>query len=291
MGMRNFDYFAVNTVNEALDFLTKHKDRCVLLAGGTDIIVKLKDGILHPEVVLDITRIGELNFIREDNEKIYVGPLVTHTELLESSIIHNSAPALHQALSQLGSPLIRNIATIGGNVVTASPVADSVPPLFTLSAELMLLSAEGKKRVISIDKFGIGPQKSVIEPDELLIEIAFRKVKPGEISFFRKLGQRKSLAISKVSCAFWGAFEDDKFSDVSVALGAVAPKVIRAEKTAEYLVGKAPTFEVIKEAGEIARSEATPITDVRSTEYYRKCMAGNLLVKGLAEILGIKLPA
>ncbi len=289
MGMRNFDYVSAGNVNEALGILNQYKGDCVVLAGGTDLIVKLKERTIVPRIVLDITKIKELRFIRENEDRIHIGPLVTHTELAESSIIQNRAPVLYQAISHLGSPLIRNIATIGGNCVTASPVADTVPALFVLDAKLTLLCSGGKRRIVPIEEFGIGPQKCIIAPNELLTEITFRRVKPGEISFFRKLGQRKTLAISKVSCAFWGSIKNNKFQDVKVALGAVAPKVIRAYKTEEFLRGKEPTVEVIKQAGEIARTEATPITDVRSTQEYRKAMAGNLLVKGLVESLGVEI--
>ncbi|MGB9561501.1 MAG: FAD binding domain-containing protein [bacterium] len=284
--MKEFMVFVPRSVDEALEFLDTEKGS-VILAGGSDLVVKLKERKLTPKYVVDISHIDELRFIKEDGDYIVLGPLMTHEELRLSPFIMEFAPILHEALSQLGSPQIRNIGTIGGNIVTASPVADSVPPLFVLDATLKLQKKSGK-RVVHISEFGIGPQKTIIERNELLTEIKFKKMGAHEVGFFRKLGQRKALSIAKVSVAMWAMVKNDTIEDISIALGAVAPKVVYAKNGMSTLKGKPITPENIKEAANvIAERDCSPITDIRSTVDYRRAMTSSLFIDGCERVFGV----
>jgi len=283
--MKEFRALIPRSVQEALELLSKKKG-AMLLAGGSDLVVKLKERKVTPRYIIDITHLKELKFIREDGECLLIGPLVTHSELSMSDLIDKYAPVLKEAVRCLGSPQIRNIGTIGGNIVTASPVADTVPPLFVLDATLTLRKKDGERRV-HIRDFGVGPQKSIIEPTEMLTEIRVKKMGENEVGFYRKLGQRKALAISKVSVAFWAKMSDRVFEDVKIALGAVAPRVVYAQKAMEFLRGKPASVDVIKMASEVIKSDCTPITDIRSTEEYRREMTGALLIEGCERIFGM----
>jgi CO/xanthine dehydrogenase FAD-binding subunit len=191
---------------------------------------------------------------------------------------------LSEAAFLIGSPQLRNTATIGGNLVNASPVADSSPPLMVLDAELTLRSVENERRV-PVREFFAGPGKTVIEPYELLTEISFAKLPPGGVGFYERLGQRRLLSISKVGVAFKANIRDGVMTEAAVALGAVAPTVIMAPETMNFLEGKKYSREVAEEASRIAGNESRAITDIRSTKDYRDKMAGALLLRGLARVM------
>lgn len=277
--MREFMVFVPKDLNEALEFLHSEKDTKIL-AGGSDLVVKLKERKLTPRYVVDISHLDELRFIKEEDEFLVVGPLITHEELKESPLIEQFAPILKEAVSVLGSPQVRNIGTIGGNIVTASPVADTVPPLFVLNATLKLQKVS-TYRLVHISNFGVAPQKTIIDHDEILTEIRFRKMKPGEVGFYRRLGQRKALSIAKVSVACWAKVANETIEDISIALGAVAPTVVYAKTSMEFLKGKPVTKDNILKAAElIEKNDCSPITDIRSTREYRAAMSSALFIDG-----------
>jgi len=252
-------------------------------AGGTDLMVALKNGTV-PTVAVDLWRIDSLRGIRFAGDRLVLGPLTTHAELAGSEIVQRYAPALAQSAAQVGSPQIRNRGTVGGNLVHASPAADTVGPLFTHDAELVLASTRGS-RIVPVAKFALGPGRTVREPDELLTEIRLVPAQTGDIGFFRKLGQRKALACAKVSVAVRAGVTQGRFAFVRIALGAVAPTVIRAEEAEAALTGKPVGEDTVWSAEELVQSAARPIDDLRSDAEYRRRMTGVLFRRGLLAAL------
>jgi len=278
-----FNYQRVNTVSEALEVLGGNNKPGKILAGGTDLLVMIQENIISPDEVIDISGIEELKKIEEASGKIRLGALVTHGRITSSEILREKAVVLVESCAEVGSPQIRNLGTIGGNLVMASPSGDTLPALYVLGAEIILAGKEGE-RALPIEDFMVGVKKSAIRPDELLVAISFPGMGEDSRGFFKKLGQRKALAISKVSVAAVISFQDGVVSSVRIALGAVATTVIRTPRTESCLVGQALTPEVISEASRICSEESRAITDIRSTADYRDEMAGLLLARGLGEI-------
>jgi xanthine dehydrogenase FAD-binding subunit len=255
----------------------------VAVAGGTDILVKLHDRFDQPQPkLLVLDNIKTLHKISITIKEISVGPLVTFSEIEKSDILKAHASQLVEAASLAGSTQIRNRATIGGNLANGSPAGDLIPPLYALGASLELSSSRSK-RMVPIEKFFIGPGKTVLKSNELITAIKIPKV--SNHGFFLRLATRRALAISKVSVAASLIMENKKIELIRIALGAVAPTVIRATRTEALLFGKALSPQLIEEAGHIVQEEARPIDDIRSNALYRKEMVGVLLKRGLEGIL------
>ncbi len=281
--MRDIETYSPGKLSEALRLLAERGPEIRIVSGGTDLIVQVLERKKDPRAFLDISHLAELRYIREEDGLIRIGSLTTHREIEKSALIKRAAPFLCEAAFLVGSPQIRNIATIGGNIANASPVADSVPVLMVLGA-LLTLKSRSAERKVALDGFFIGPGKSVLRPDELLVDISFAKPGEGEASFYERLGQRRLLSISKVGVAFRARLEGKRMRGVAVALGAVAPTVIMAPRTAAFLEGKSYSPEVAAGAAEIAEEESRGISDVRSTADYRNRMAGALLLRGMARV-------
>ncbi|MDD5557176.1 MAG: xanthine dehydrogenase family protein subunit M [bacterium] len=282
--MREIETVAARTLDEALDVLARRGDGIRVIAGGTDVIVQELERRKEARALLSIGGIGALRSITEDGGRVRIGALVTHREIERSPVIRRRAPLLREAAFIVGSPQIKNLATIGGNIANASPVADSVPALMALEATITLASRRGERRV-PVAEFATGPGRTVRRPDELITEVSFDALPPDSVSFYERLGQRRLLSISKVGVAFRARLRDGRFAGVAVALGAVAPTVIMAPRTAAALEGERYSPEVAGRAARAAEEESRAITDLRSTSDYRNRMAGALLVRGLARVM------
>ncbi|MBD3233982.1 MAG: xanthine dehydrogenase family protein subunit M [candidate division Zixibacteria bacterium] len=265
------------TLDEALE--TLNGCNVMPIAGGTDLLVKFYEvyGKSLPKLVV-LDGLIPLHEIKTENDRISLGPLVTFSEIENSPELRKAAPQLVQAASVAGSVQIRNRATIGGNIANGSPSGDLIPPLYVLNAELELSSVNGR-RSIPIDKFFKGPGITVLEKNELITSISFDKT--FENGFFLRLATRKALAISKVSVAANYSMQNGTITNVRIALGAVAPTVIRAPRTEEYLSGKELNDNVLSTAAKLIKEEAKPISDIRSIADYRREMVGVLLKRGL----------
>ncbi len=255
------------------------------LAGGTDLLVRMKKGMLAPKKIVDLSGLKELSEIKEDEENIILGSLVTHGDVVDSELTNNYLPLLVQGCRTVGSPQIRNTGTLGGNIVNASPAADSVPPLVALGAKVVLSSVNGE-REMKLQEFLAGPGKTLKRPDELLTSIVVKKMKPEERCLYRKLGQRKSLAISIASVAVKFGFDPEtkKCSNPGVAFGAVGPVVRRAVELERLLEQKKLDQQAIKEIASKAREFCDPISDIRASAEYRREMCCSLLYEALYEL-------
>ena len=269
------------SLRDALKFAARSNVKAI--AGGTDLLVRLHDKYDSPRPkLLVLDRVRALHKIAVKGSRVTLGPLVTFAEIEQSSLLQKCAPQLVKAASLAGSVQIRNRATIGGNIANGSPAGDLIPPLYVLGAVLGLSSLKSS-RSVPIDEFFKGPGLTVLKRNELITSISFQKsFKHG---FFQRLATRKALAISKVSVAANVSIKNGRVNESRIALGAVAPTVIRAIETEKFLSGKKLTANIISEAAEIIKREARPIDDLRSNAEYRREMVGVLLARGLHDIL------
>ncbi|HIQ29727.1 MAG TPA: xanthine dehydrogenase family protein subunit M [Candidatus Caldiarchaeum subterraneum] len=283
--LHDIEVYSPKTLEEALEILRREGDRVKVIAGGTDLIIQMKDGIMPRKNLLNIYSIDELRYIRMGNDSIRIGALTSFTDIASSALIRNYARILADAANTIGSIQIMNKASIGGNLVNASPAADSIPPLYVLDAVLVLRSVEGVREV-PIQSFYRGYKKLDIRSDELLTEVRVRRMAEDEDGIFLKHGLRLGDAISVVNAALLVKWDgDDRFKDVKIALGAVAPTVVRARSCEEALTGKELNDSTIWDAASKVVNDISPIDDVRGTAEYRREMSVNLLYIGLWEII------
>jgi carbon-monoxide dehydrogenase medium subunit len=277
-------YFTPNNLDQALELLAEAAPKARIIAGSTDLILELERDI-RPDVdtVIDITRIPGLDSIVIDDGWIHLGPLVTHNHCAGSHLIREHAFALAHACWEVGAPQIRNRGTIAGNLITASPANDSITPLVALDARVTLRSPQGE-RVVSLDEFYEGVRKTVMKPDEIMIDIAFPVPAEGTHTAFYKLGLRKAQAISVVNAAVVVHLVDGEVQAARITLGSVAPQIMRAQAAEDALVGKALSDETIHEAARLAMEAASPIDDIRGSAAYRRYMVEVCVRRSLRRI-------
>lgn len=282
MLLPKFEYHEPATLDEACGITAALRERGKLLAGGTDLLVNMKKGILSPEEVVSLGRINELAEKSASNGEIRIGACVTADELSQWGEIRKPLKALSMSAGGLGSPLIRNLATIGGNLVSARPAADFAPPLMAFGASVDLKKSSGERRV-SLDDFFLGPGRTVMDPDEILTEIVIDEPPPYSGSSYIKLGIRKTLEISLVNVAVFIGLDtkDRTISRARVVLGAVAPVPMRAFAAERILVGEKPGHALFEKAGEAAAKESKPIDDFRASAEYRRAMVDVLTQRTL----------
>src|SRR5262245_42525413 len=271
-------------LEEVYELLAERGRRAKMIAGGTDLMVGLNAKSLAAEEFIDIWRLNELRGIDDEGETIRVGALTTYTQLIRSPLIQLSVPALVEASRTIGAIQIQNLGTIGGNIVTASPAGDSLPVLLAFDAEVEIGSIRGVRRV-SFNNFYTGYRQTVMEPDEILLAVRLRKSKPNERSFFIKVGTRRAQAISKVVMAVKVRTTGAEINSISIALGSVAPVVLRAFRTESLLTSAILNATIIEEARRTVSLDIAPITDVRSTEHYRRTVTGNVLARVLSRLM------
>jgi carbon-monoxide dehydrogenase medium subunit len=271
-------------VGHAVALLGEHGAKAKILAGGTDLLVELKHAVHNPEMIVDVSRLRELKDIAIVDDGLHIGALATHADIMSSPIISGMFPALVEAAHSIGAVQTRNLGTLGGNLVTCVPSMDSGPTLIALEASVTVAGAAGQRRMPLADLF-VGPRKTSLKPGELLVDIIIPKENLGKPAAFEKFGLRKgqALALVNVGASFW--VERDKFVAPRIALGAVAPTVIRAPKAEAYLDGRKISTEAMAEAGRIAATEAKPIRDFRASADYRRDLVAVLVKRALANSL------
>jgi xanthine dehydrogenase FAD-binding subunit len=270
------------TLQEGLKLLAEGGPDLRLIAGGTDAMVRLQEGRWRPRAWVSLHRLRPaLAFVRAEAGTVTIGALTTYTELLADTSLQRLAPLLLQAARTVGGPQIRNMGTLGGNLGTASPAGDSLPALYALEARVHLTSLAGE-RVLPVAAFIPGPGQTALRPGELITAISFPAQSPDERCTYEKLGLRAAHAIAIASSAI--RLRPGPAPGAWVALGAVAPTVVRVA-AAEAALARGG-IAAAAAAAAAARDAAHPITDIRGTAAYRQAMAGNLVLRGLARLLG-----
>ncbi|MEA3423722.1 MAG: xanthine dehydrogenase family protein subunit M [Bacillota bacterium] len=276
--MKNFDYFKPDSLEEASELLSKFNN-ALIINGGTDMVIRLRNELVEPEALIDIKNIPGLRDISEDGNSVTVGSCVTMNEMAHHPLVIDSFKLLCDAVHYVGSGQVRNLATMTGNICNASPLADTATPLLVYEAKVLAYSANGK-REISICDFFKGVRRTALEKGEVVTGIKIPKYTE-EKGLFKKVSRRKEVDLSTV-CASVA----DLDGNIRIAFGSVAPIPLRARKTEEFLKNNELTDEVIKEAGKIARTEVSPIDDIRASKEYRLDMVELSVVRGLEEIRG-----
>lgn len=269
MYMPDFEYHTPGTLAEACTLLGELGGKVVVLAGGSDVLHKMKIGSLAPDHLVSLKNLQELREIRhEQGRGVVIGSLVTHDSIYRSRFLQERYLSLSMAAHTMANTQITNIGTVGGNIVNASPLADLPPILIALGASVKLVG-RGGERVLPLEEFITGPGQTVIAGDEILTEIVI----PDQAttgSTYKKFGLRKSGALAVVGVATAVTVQDGTIADARIVLGAVAPVPMRAKKAEESLKGKKASDEAIEEAAAAASAESRPISDLRGSDEYRR---------------------
>ncbi|KAA3647128.1 MAG: hypothetical protein DWQ07_06425 [Chloroflexi bacterium] len=279
-------YITATSIDEVTAALAEHGDKARIVAGATDLMIEIELGQRKGlEILIDVTRIPGLKEIRLDEDGIiHLGPLVSHNQCVASPLIRERALPLAEACWEVGSPQIRNRGTIAGNLITGSPANDSITPLMALGASVVLRSSKSERNV-PISEFYTGVRKTVMQADEMMVNILFPALDPGtQRGAFYKLALRRAQAISVVHLAAVLGFEGDKVTSAAFTLGSVAPTVVRAPEVEEALVGKVLDEAVIEQAAALAAKSVSPIDDVRGSAEYRNYMVKVCTTRLLARL-------
>jgi len=272
------------SLDEAIALLAEHGPETTLVAGGTDLMTNLKLGLVDPRRLLDVTRIPEARGISSKEGVLDIGAATTFAEIAADAQVQAQAPILADLARRVAAAAVQNRATIGGNLVTGSPAADSPPALLALDAMLVLVGPGGRREVTMAD-FYTGYRETARRPDEILLRIRV-PVPPTETrqSFF-KVGTRQAQACAKVNLAARARLlPDGRLADVRLAVGSMAPTVIALKETVQFLEGRALDGETIEEASRLAEGDVIPIDDVRSTADYRRTITGRLVARFLQDL-------
>jgi len=284
--MNQFKYISPENKEEALKILKEERVNACIVAGSTNVLPDIKIKKLSPKILVDITVIEELRGIDKKKDKICVGPLATIAELINSELILKEGKVLIQAAKEFADPLVRNNATIGGNLVTASPAADMAIPLLTLDA-LIKIESFRKKREVKLKEFFLGPGKTVLQDDEMIVGIEFEQSDINKNGYFIKLGQRKAMAIAIASIAVNLEVRQNRIIRIRVAAGSVAPIPIRLIGVEEFLKNKEISTELVEEAINKLSEEVDPISDIRASEEYRRYISGILFKRAFEQLTNL----
>ena len=284
--MRRFAYFEPGTLDEAVALLGRFGGDASLLAGGTDLLVEIREHLRWPRQVVNIKKIPGMAALQyDDRTGLRFGALVTAREIEISSVVLVKYPGLAQAARELGSIQVRNRATIVGNICRASPSADTLPPLIADGATVKMFGPAGE-RTVPLEGFFTGPGKTVLAPGELVTEIAVPPPPPRTGKHYLKHGRRKAMELATVGVAVSVTLDADTCRQIRIALGAVAPTVIRARQAEDTLRGRALDGAAIEAAAQIAMGECRPISNVRGSAEYRREMVGVLTQRAIRQAMG-----
>jgi CO/xanthine dehydrogenase FAD-binding subunit len=266
------------TLNEYHELYPKIEDtNIIIFAGGTDLMIG-KNDLPEDAVFLSLSELEELKGIEKKNDTIIIGACMTLNEVLHSTLIKKEVPVLIQAIRTMASEQVRNRATIGGNIGNASPAGDTITPLVVLGASLTIFSpGTAKERTISLPEYFCGPCANTLDNGELITKIIIPVPSKKMKCYFRKVGQRNAMTITKASLSCLAEIDNNKVLDIRLAAGSVSPTVRRLTKTEEFLKHKAIYKATIEEARKILEKEISPITDIRSTKAFRGLLTKNLL--------------
>jgi carbon-monoxide dehydrogenase medium subunit len=284
--IKDFEYFAPRTLKEALTLLDKYQDDCKVIGGGQSLLILMRQGLVAPKYLVSIKGLSELSYIKDSKEGLKIGALTTHRTIEKSPVIKKKSSVLAEMERRLASIQTRNWGTIGGNLCHADPAGDPMPVLIALKATLTTASLKGERNVPAED-FSLDYFETALQPGELLTEIHLPPLPPRSGTAYTKFNIIESdLATVGVAVSVTLGAGDGVCQDARIALGASAPTPMRAKKAEAVLKGKKITDALLKEAGEVASTEAEPISDIQASEEYRrelvKILVGRVAKEALA---------
>ena len=283
MYLPRFEYIEPRSIPEICSLLYRYGDEAKILAGGTDLLVRMKEKEIRPRYLIDLKAIPGLNFIRYvEGNGITIGALTCLSDLEESPLIQEKARILTRAAPTIGAIQTRNKATLGGNLCNASPAADMAPALLALEARVKLIGLEGE-RIIPLEDFFLGPGETCLNPGEILAEIIIPGKMLGKTGVYLKHSTRRALDLAIVSTAVVMETGSDRayIQDIKIALGAIAPTPLRLKSVEEMLRQELPEEPLLEQAAQKAATEVSPITDLRASAEYRREMVRVLLKRGI----------
>lgn len=283
---KNVQYFAPETMEEALQILKERGSAVSILAGGTDLVRDMNLEFKIPDGIMWIGHLG-LEYIEQENGTIRIGAATRMQSAGSSPLIQDKAGPLARAAGKMASPPVRSLATIGGNLCNASPGADSGCALLGLDAEVVLTSSSGE-RVVALREFFTGPNETVIKPDELMTEIRVRSVEEGEGASYAKIGRRKAMTLAVLNTTSRVKLDKNGNCELAhIAVGAAAPTPLRIDKAEKLLTGQPFTEDAVLEAAEVAMEEIQPIDDVHGSVWYQRKVTRVLVERTLREAGGL----
>lgn len=285
--MKNFEYHHPRSLNESISLLMHYGDKAKVLAGGTDLLVRMKREELFVPHLINLKKIPELNFIRYDHEAgLSIGSATVLSTLASSRMLSDKYPLLVESIKTIASPQIQNMATIGGNLCNASPAADMASPLIALRAEIKIAGTWGEK-FLALEEFFVGPGKTILKTGDILVEIRIPKVTDSTKAVYLKHGVRKAMEIAIVCVSVALDIDPKSYicNQARIVMGAVAPTPIRSPGAESILIGHKIDENLKKAAAEAAANDACPISDVRGSKSYRLEILKFLVQKGISEIL------
>lgn len=280
-----FEYLTPKTVEEACSLLSRYKGEARIIAGGTDLMVMIKSRDVMPAYVITLEGIPDLNYIRHSSEGLKIGAMATMADVVGLPIVQEKFSVLADAVREMGSPQIRNTATVAGNLCRAAPSADTAAPLLALGAKVKIASSSGE-RVVGLEDFFLGPGETILHSDEMLTEIQVSNPLPSTLGAYVRAAAREAVAIAQVGVAIVITLDANKtnIADARIVLGAVAPTPIRATQAEDILKGEAINDELIEKAAQAAAAAAKPISDIRGSAEYRMEMVKVLVNQALMQI-------
>ncbi len=271
------------TKDAALATLAENAGKCTLLAGGTDLMVALEDGRFTSKLVVDLSRLTELRFVRRESDELVIGALATYTDLLRSPHVAQMAPELVLCAREVGAAAIQNRGTLAGSVANASPAGDPLPVLLARDAGIEVASVRGTRTILAT-QFFVGYRRTALAPDEMITAIRIPAPKVGERFYWRKVGTRRAQSIAKMVLALRATATNGTLQAIAIGVGCAGPTPLRTPKTEALVAGQRLDKMLIDEARRSLAAEVAPIDDLRSTAVYRRRVAGNVLATFLASL-------
>jgi xanthine dehydrogenase FAD-binding subunit len=282
----DFDYVSFTDLEETLNFLTLYGDESKVIAGGTDLLIKLSAGEAKAKYLVNLLDIAEFSQIETHDDRISIGPNATHTELEYSPILNKFAPVLCRGAGVIGSPQIRNQGTIGGNIGNASPAADTMPALMVLNSRIKVISKRGE-RWVPVADFFVSPHETILGADELIGEIEVEKLPENTLFSFQRVARRRAMDIAQMSVAVILFMDEkgDRIREARIAPGSVTPTPVRISEAEKILEGKWATEEIIQLAATEVSNRAIDETDLQWLPEYKKPALKGLVIRAMRDAL------
>jgi CO/xanthine dehydrogenase FAD-binding subunit len=284
--MSNFRFFRPKELQELLDYKKKEGTRARILDGGSNVLVYIKEGSIEDGTLVDVRSLESIKGIAARDGWIEIGAGEVIADVIESPVIKREAPFLAAALRKFANPLVRNMATLAGNIADSSPIGDSIPPLIVMGAEVVVASAAGQ-RTIRLEEFFTGPGANVLKGEEVILKVRFplpRKGRGGHV----KLGLRKGTSCSVASVAVWLVEDGGRVEDIRIAFGGVAPTPRRVPNTEAAFKAQKLDREAVDRLSAGVAEEVNPITDVRGSAEYRRQVSVKILAKAVRQAMGLE---